>query len=75
MLKIIRASVFVLVLACSAQAGEMQNGVPQPPPPPPGEIVLEETTAVTAEEDMSNDLADTLTAAALSVLDDVLALL
>lgn len=42
--KAIRASVLVLLLACSAQAGHMQNDAVQPPPPPapaatePGEI-------------------------------------
>lgn len=30
----IRASVLILLLTCTAQAGYMQNGTPQPPPPP-----------------------------------------
>ena len=33
--KAIRASVLVLLLACSTSAGIMQNGSPEPPPPPP----------------------------------------
>ena len=77
MFKIIRASVLVLLLACSAQAGEIQNGSPQPPPPPPpsAEPAQEEMTTEEAEGDSTSDLADTLTEAALSVLDNVLALL
>ncbi|HEX8286014.1 MAG TPA: hypothetical protein VF588_21830 [Pyrinomonadaceae bacterium] len=75
MFKIIRACLLVLLLSCAAQAGEIQNGAPQPPPtPPPSEIVQEEAEA-TEESDQSNGLVDTLTEAALSVLDDVLALL
>lgn len=34
MLKTIRVSALILLLACSAQAGYMQNGSPEPPPPP-----------------------------------------
>ncbi|MCA1614869.1 MAG: hypothetical protein LC795_14225 [Acidobacteria bacterium] len=77
MFKIIRASVLILLLACSAQAGEIQNGSPQPtpPPPPPTELAQEETMTGEAEGDSTYDLADTLTEAALSVLDNVLALL
>lgn len=76
MFKIIRASVLVLLLACSAQAGEIQNGLPQPPPPPPPtEPAQEEMTTEGEEGDSTQDLADTLTEAALSVLDNVLALL
>lgn len=33
--KAIRAFVLVVLLACSASAGIMQNDAPQPPPPPP----------------------------------------
>jgi hypothetical protein len=32
--KAIRASLLVLLLACSAQAGYMPNDTPAPPPPP-----------------------------------------
>ena len=31
--KAIRASVLILLLTCSAQAGYMPNGSPEPPPP------------------------------------------
>jgi len=74
MLKAARASMLILVLACSTHAGEMQNGSPQPPqpPPPPANVIEEE--APTGDE-TSNDLTDTLTEAALSVLNSVLALL
>jgi hypothetical protein len=33
MVKVIRASALVLLLACSAQAGWIQNGSPAPQPP------------------------------------------
>lgn len=75
MFKILRASVLVLLLACAAQAGEIQNGSPQPTPQPSTERAQEETTTEEAEGDSTYDLADTLTEAALSVLDNVLALL
>lgn len=46
MSKAIRASVLVLLLACSAQAGWIQNGVADapPPPPPPATAVQGPTT-------------------------------
>lgn len=76
MFKIIRACLLVLVLACSARAGEMQNGAPQPPPPPTTTATApQEPTMETEDDDQTFDLADTLTEAALSVLDNVLALL
>ena len=78
MFKIIRVCVFVLLLARATQAGEMQNGTPQPPPPPAAssETVQEEaTTTEEGEGDLSNGVSDTLTEAALSVLGNVLALL
>lgn len=37
MSKTIRTSALVLLLACSAQAGIMQNDAPAPPPPPPSQ--------------------------------------
>lgn len=77
MFKIIRASMFVLLLACSAQAGEIQNGAPLPPPPQPVTTlpVQEDPTTPEAGNDPFFGLADTLTEAALSVLNNVLALL
>ena len=80
MIKFVRASALVLLLACSALAGDIQNGSPQPPPPSSStssttttdETATDETAA---EGDVSNDLADPLTGAALSLLNNVLALL
>lgn len=74
MVKVIRASVLVLILACSTRAGEMQNGSPEPPPPPAPVVVLEDKKTPD-EGDPSGDLMQTLTEVALSVLDNVLALL
>ena len=75
MIKSIRVSVLVLLLVCSAQAGYMPSGSeePPPPPPPPASEPLVEEPATDGET--SNVLADTLTEAALSVLNNVLALL
>ena len=76
MFKIIRACLLVLVLACSARAGEMQNGAPLPTTPPADpQVVVEEPATTEAGDDQTFDLTDTLTEAALSVLDNVLALL
>ena len=60
--KAIRASVLVLALACSAQAGHIHNDVKQPTPAP--------TQEATADGYMQTGLTETL----LSVLDSVLAL-
>jgi hypothetical protein len=52
----------------------MQNGSPQPPPPPPVPLVAEQE----AEPEvyyMPSDVTDILTEAALSVLNNALALL
>lgn len=76
MFKIIRVCLFVLVLACSARAGEIQNGAPQPTPLPMiTEISPDEPLTAETEDDQTFNLAGTLTEAALSVLDNVLALL
>lgn len=54
----------------------MQNGAPQPTPlPMTTETVPEEPLTTETEDDQTFDLAGTLTEAALSVLDNVLALL
>ena len=70
--KAIRALMLSLLLVCSAQAGYIPNDSPTPPPPQPASSVEEEPAA---EGDMQNGLADTLTEAALSVLNNVLGLL
>lgn len=36
--KTIRASLLVLLLACSVRAGYMPNGSPEPPPPQPASV-------------------------------------
>ena len=72
MLKAARASLMILLLICSARAGDIQNGSPQPPPPQPAQYMEEEPTA---EGNAPTDTSDTLTEAALSVLNSVLALL
>lgn len=43
MSKTIRASVLILLLACSARADWMPNGLTAPPPPPPPSAVQEPT--------------------------------
>jgi hypothetical protein len=77
MIKFVRACALVLLLTCSAVAGDIQNGSPQPPPPPPSESTTSSSSQAepAAEGDVPNDVADTLTEAALSVLNNVLALL
>lgn len=81
MLKLVRISAMVLLLACSARAGEVQNGSPQPPPPSISSTSqsvsvtsqLNETVPTVADENVTYDLADTLTEAALSFFNNVLA--
>ena len=74
MLKAIRVSTLILLLACSAQAGYMQNGSPEPPPPPPSQpasAVQEPTDATdepTADGYMQNEAPGGLTQIALDVL-------
>ena len=65
--KAIRASVLVLLLACSAQAGWIHTPVTGPPPPAPA-VVEQEPTA-------DGDIQNGLTVTMLSVLETVLALL
>ena len=64
--KAIRASVLVLLLACSAQAGWIQNEAPTPPPPasPQTNAAQEPTT----DGEVSNDVTDSLTGMALDLL-------
>jgi hypothetical protein len=60
--KAIRASVLVLLLACSARADWMANG--SPAPPQPANAVQEQTT----DGDISTMSADGLTQLALDML-------
>ena len=49
MLKAIRVSTLILLLACSAQAGYMQTGSPAPPPPSQPASAAQEPTDATDE--------------------------
>jgi hypothetical protein len=70
--KSLRASVLVLLLACSAQAGYIQNDRSgTPPTPPPSAEQEEPTTDDTGEPGEPDSFTETL----LSVLESVLALL
>ena len=70
MSKAIRASVLVLLLTSSAQAGWMGNDVKQSEPPPPS-VTQEEPTA---DGIMPNGEPDSLTETVLAVIESVLAL-
>ena len=63
--KALRASVLLLVLACSAQAGHIHNDVVGTPPKPPQSAAQEEQTA---DGDEPDGLIETLLAALGSVL-------
>lgn len=67
--KTIRASVLVLLIASSAQAGYMQNDVKQPPPPP------NTTQAASAGGEMQDGASAGLAETVLSVLESLLSLL
>lgn len=71
--KAIRASVLVLLLACSAHAGWIQNDSPAPPPPPAQtvNVAQEPTTGSDTQSEAEADLTDV----ALNLLNSVLALL
>jgi hypothetical protein len=75
MVKAIRASVLILLLACSAQAGYMPSGSEEPPPPPPPATALVEEEEMAEDSGTTSAMADTLTEVALSVLNNALALL
>jgi hypothetical protein len=63
MRKALSVSALILAFVCSAHAGEMQNGSPQPPP--------QSATAVqttTTDGEMQNGVAESLTQLALNVL-------
>ena len=70
--KAIRASLLILTLACSAQAGYMPNGTPEPPPPQPASATQEPTggeittDSITAGE-ITNDSTNTWTQIALEL--------
>jgi hypothetical protein len=72
MFKAIRVSTLILLLACSAQAGYMQNGSPEPPPPSQPATAAQEPTDATDEPTaygvMQNDSPSGLTQIVLDVL-------
>jgi hypothetical protein len=72
MVKAIRASALILLLACSAQAGYMQNDAPAPPPPAPATSTVQEPTNAaqdpTLDGIMPNDAPNNLTQVALEML-------
>ncbi len=67
--KAIRASVLVLVLACSARAGYIHNDAAPTPPPP----AITEQESI-ADGEIQNDAAGSLTETVLNLLGSVLAL-
>jgi hypothetical protein len=71
MAKAIRASVLMLILASSAQAGYIHNDVVGPPPPPPPSVTQE---GQTVKGVMPNDEPESLTETVLSVIESVLML-
>lgn len=71
MTKVIRASVLMFLLTCTAQAGIMQNDAPAPPPPQPASRVQEPTNSsqeTSANGIMQNDAPGGLTQIALELL-------
>jgi hypothetical protein len=77
MVRTIRASLLILLLACSAQAGYIPNDIPAPPPAQPGYMPNESptssepTSAVdepAADGIMGNEAAAGLTQAAWELL-------
>lgn len=63
--KPIRAFLLVLLVACTAQAGYMPNGSPEPPPPSEPASAVQEPTA---NGWMANDAAESLTQVTLDLL-------
>ena len=72
MLKAIRVSTLILLLTCSAQAGYIQNGSPEPLPPPQPASAAQEPTDATAEpaanDYIQNDAPSSLTQIVLDML-------
>jgi len=73
MRKFIRVSLLVMVMAVSAQAGDMQCGVAGTPPTQPATVEQEPIQESTASGEISNGAVDTLTEVALNLLAGVLA--
>jgi hypothetical protein len=69
MRKTISVAALLLALTCSAYAGDIQND--SPAPPKSANTIQEPTT----DGDIQNGVADTITDTALTLLNNVLALL
>ena len=70
MLKAARISALILLLACSARAGYMQSGSPEPPPSQPASEPVEPTDdsqTTSANDDIQNEEPGALTQVALDV--------
>lgn len=75
MLKIVRASVLILTLACAASAGEAPNTVTGlPTQPPPGITTQEPTDADALQEPTEETTADSFGETLQNLIDRVLAL-
>ena len=76
--KAIRASVLMLLLACTTQAGWMTNDRTQPPPPPPATAAQEQTAdgdvPTNTAGDTQDDAAEVLAQTVLNLLAGVLTL-
>lgn len=70
MRKAVSASVLVLLLACSAYAGDIQNGVTGTPPPPKNATQEQQAS----DGEIQDGAADSLTETVLSVIERVLTL-
>lgn len=73
--KTIRASVLILLLACSAQAGWMPNGSPAPPPPPQPATAVQEPTDAPQEPVTQATTEDGTQGALTQIALDLLAVL
>jgi hypothetical protein len=73
MRKSIQVSLLVMLMAVSAQAGDMQCGVTGTPPTQPATVEQEPIQESTASGDTSNNAVDTFAEVALNLLAGVLA--
>ena len=58
--KVIRAAALTVLLACSASAGTIQYGSPEPPPPPPPSTQSIQETTEEDQETTTGYEAETL---------------
>jgi hypothetical protein len=67
MRKAISVSALILALTCSAYAGDMPNGAPEPPPPPPPPMTST-LQAPTTDGDMPNGVLSSIVEVVLNLL-------